>query len=73
MRALGFDQKKYTASYDRENTTRVYIKLNNRTDKDILDKLDSVPNKQGYIKSLVRRDIGEHDETTQNDPSGKTE
>ena len=73
MRGLGFDQKKYTASYDRENTTRIYIKLNNRTDKDILDKLDSVPNKQGYIKSLVRRDISDHDETSQTGSSGKTE
>lgn len=57
MRALAFDQKEYTAKYDRDNTTRVYIKLNNRTDKDILDKLGSVPNKQGYIKGLIRSDI----------------
>lgn len=27
------------------------------TEKDIIEKLDSVPNKSGYIKSLIRADI----------------
>ena len=27
------------------------------TDQDILDKLDSVESKQGYIKNLIREDI----------------
>ena len=43
--------------YDRENTKRVYIKLNKNTDKDILDYLDSKSNKQGYIKKLIRKDM----------------
>ena len=43
--------------YDAKNTTRIAIKLNNHTDKDILDKLDQVDNKQGYIKDLIRKDI----------------
>jgi hypothetical protein len=51
--------KKYTpqARYDAANTVAVKMKLNRKTDKDILDKLNSVPNKQGYIKDLIRRDI----------------
>lgn len=43
--------------YDRANTTRFYIKLNNRTDADIIEQLRSVENVQGYIKSLIREDI----------------
>ena len=43
--------------YDKENTKRVYIKLNKNTDKDILDYLESVSNKQGYIKELIRKDM----------------
>lgn len=27
------------------------------TDRDIIDFLDSLPNKQGYLKELIRRDI----------------
>ena len=30
------------------------------TEKDIMDKLDSVPNKAGYIKALIRKDIEEN-------------
>lgn len=39
------------------NTTFVGIKLNNNTDKDIIEKLASVPSKQGYIRALIRQDI----------------
>lgn len=35
----------------------ITFKFNKVNDKDILDKLDSVPNKQGYIKSLIRKDL----------------
>jgi hypothetical protein len=42
--------------YDEKATKRVFIKLNIKTDADILEKLDHVPNKQGYIKELIRKD-----------------
>lgn len=45
------------ARYDAVNTTRVVMKLNNKTDADILAKLASVPNKQAYIKELIRKDL----------------
>ena len=50
---------KYTpqARYDAANTTRIHIKLNNITDRDILDELARQPNKQGYIKGLIRAAI----------------
>lgn len=40
------------------NTTRIVMNLNHHTDKDLLDKLNSVPSKQGYIKALIRKDLG---------------
>ena len=43
--------------YDQAHTRQVKLKLNRRTDKDILDKLDSVGSKQTYIKQLIRTDI----------------
>lgn len=40
-----------------ENTTRIVMNLNHNTDRDILEKLSTVPSKQGYIKKLIRADI----------------
>ena len=48
---------KYTKKYDENNTTRVQLKLNNKTDSDILEYLDKVENKQGTIKRLIREEI----------------
>lgn len=50
-------QIKAQAKYDAENTRQVHLKLNLRTDGDVLEKLDSVPSKQGYIKRLIRADM----------------
>lgn len=44
-------------AYDEQNTAQVKLKLNINTDMDILNKLEAVPNKQGYIKELIRKDI----------------
>lgn len=43
--------------YDKTHTTRYQLKLNNNTDKDIIDKLNSVKSKQGYIKECIRKDL----------------
>lgn len=45
--------------YDAENTIQVKLKLNTKTDADIVAKLDNVWNKQGYIKELIRKDLKE--------------
>lgn len=50
-------QLRANAKYDAENTTGVYLKLNNIHDADIIARLDEVGNKQGYIKELIRADI----------------
>ncbi len=41
----------------RSNVVGVYIKLHRENDADILEKLGSLTNKQGYIKQLIRFDI----------------
>lgn len=43
--------------YDAENTKRYTLKVNTKTEQDIIGKLASVPNKQGYIKQLIRADL----------------
>lgn len=40
--------------YDSNNTTRVALKLNLNTDKDIIDYLEQSGNKQGTIKEALR-------------------
>lgn len=50
-------QKKASARWDAANTIQVKLKLNKNTDVDIIEKLQSVDNKQGYIKELIRADI----------------
>lgn len=48
---------KYTKKYDQTNTIKVSLKLNIKTDADIIEYLDSVDNKQGTIKQLIRNEI----------------
>lgn len=43
--------------YDARTAVRISLKLNRRTDADVLQRLDEVPSKQGYIKELIREDI----------------
>ena len=43
--------------YNAKNTTRVAIALNNNKDHDIIEHLEAQPNKQGYIKSLIKKDM----------------
>ena len=50
-------QKKAQAKYDAENTKQIHLKLNCRTDADVIKALDSAESKQGYIKRLIRADI----------------
>ena len=50
-------QKRASARYDAKATKQIKMKLNMITDADILERLDEVDNKQGYIKELIRRDI----------------
>jgi len=57
----------YKAIWDKNNTTQFKIKLNNNTDRDIIDWLDGLDNKQGTIKKLIRRSF--HDKQRIDDPA----
>lgn len=51
-------QKRSVSKYDtRRGVKGLYLKMYEDTDQDIIDKLDSVKSKQGYIKELIREDI----------------
>ena len=45
------------AKYNKERGTSVAFRLFSPQDSDILEKLQSVPSKAGYIKELIRKDI----------------
>ena len=42
---------------NKRNSTTVLLRLNYNTDADILEKLDQVDSKMGYIKTLIREDL----------------
>lgn len=53
-------QKKAQREYSRRSRDKfkVYtLKLNKESDVDVIDKLASVDNMQGYIKNLIREDM----------------
>ena len=51
------DSSKAAAAWDKANTKQIVMKLQRRTDHDILELLGSLDNKQGYIKQLIRDDM----------------
>ena len=52
--------------YDAANTKQIHLKLNIKTDADILAQLEKQASVQGYIKDLIREDIAwsEHEVKT---------
>lgn len=44
--------------YDAAHTKQIKLKLNLKTDADILEHLNEQKSIQGYIKKLIRRDMG---------------
>lgn len=46
------------ARYDVENCVKLCIKLNRKTDADILEMLDKAQSKQGLIKEALRKMCG---------------
>lgn len=45
------------ARYDAKATKQIHLKLNIKTDADILEHLEKQKSIQGYIKDLIRKDI----------------
>lgn len=54
--ALTDAQKRAKAKYSREKVTKVTIEFY-PSEAELLKKLQEQPNKQGYIKDLIRKDI----------------
>lgn len=50
-------QKKARDKYNKEHYKVVNFKVNRETKKDILEHLEAQPNKQGYIKELIKQDM----------------
>ena len=50
-------KSEYNTIYNQEHTRRFVLNANRNTDKEIIEKLESVPNKQKYIFGLIRKDI----------------
>lgn len=48
----------YIAGYKREKCKSLCISLNKERDADIIAKLEEVESMSGYIKRLIREDIG---------------
>ena len=42
---------------DQKNAKSYTLKLSRKTDEDIIARLESQPNRQAYIKTLIREDI----------------
>ncbi len=55
-------QLKAKAKYNKARTRTYCIRLNLETDKDIIEILDSVTSKQGFIKELIRLNDANLDE-----------
>lgn len=49
-------QERYAARYKKQFKIDCFTS----TEQDIINKLNSVPNKAGYIKQLIRADIAAH-------------
>lgn len=52
--------KRAREKYAKEKTTFIAIRFMHNTEADLLEYLNSMPNKAGYIKSLIRADMERH-------------
>lgn len=51
------NNNKRIVEWQKRNTSTILVRLNNSNDSDILEKLETVPAKNTYIKELIRADI----------------
>ena len=50
-------QSMIQAKYDAKNSKVYSLKFNRKTDAEIIEKLDQVESRNGYIKQLIREDL----------------
>lgn len=46
-----------SVKYNKTHVKQIKLNLNLRTDQDIINHLEALENKQGYIKELIRKDM----------------
>lgn len=54
--AVSAAHNRASMKYNKEKTRQISLRFTDH-DADILEQLDAIPNKQGYIKELIRADI----------------
>ncbi|MCR4661720.1 MAG: hypothetical protein K5765_06975 [Clostridia bacterium] len=56
---MGYKENKraYTLKYQKENYVTFTFHLNSKYDGELINYLRSIPNKSGYIKELIVKDI----------------
>lgn len=54
---MGNNHTKNAAKYHKRAGRQYHLWLHYTNDADIIQRLDSVENKQGYLKALIRYDI----------------
>lgn len=52
-----FNKAEYDLKFDKKNCTKFGLKFNNINDKEIIEKLHSIGNKNDYIRQLILADI----------------
>lgn len=52
-----FNQLEYIAKYQQEHYKKIGFRLSYEKDQDIISWLDTIDNKQAYLKELIRNDI----------------
>ena len=48
--------KNSITKYRKNNIKRIYLELNKKTEKDLVNKINIVNNRNGYIKYLIKND-----------------
>lgn len=54
---MGNRHTKVVNAYHKRSAKQYHLEMHKENDADIIRKLETVDNKQGYIKALIRRDI----------------
>ena len=47
----------YMVNYEKENLRQIRLKINRKTEPDLLAWVEKQENVQGYIKELIRKDM----------------
>lgn len=58
VRLKGYqDRANYLAEYHKKNIRSFKLNMNHKTESDMIAYLEAMPNIQGYIKELIRKDM----------------